>query len=249
MGFLAPAIPWAVRGGALLGGWLGGKKAQSSAQARSPEEQAALGGAQGAAGTLARQGSQAIQQGQQVFSQGLPMLGNAGNYWQTLLQGNRGAMALATAGPRAAITDESRGAARGIERSGARGAVRDLAKAELSRDTFSKLAGLTTGVQPAAAQNLAAVGGQIGDLGLGLSRLGYGGQEASANIFSRLLGEGFENRKYARGEGEKAGKSIGSLIFDVLSGTIGKFGKPKMPSSKVGISGPIPGLPTTPGPF
>lgn len=211
MGFLAPAIPWIVKGGSMLGGYLMSKKAQSSAQKRSPEEQAALQGAQGSAGAL-------TSTGQNLIGQGAPMLGQAGNYWQTLLQGSRGAMAQATAGPRAALTDVYRGAERGLERSGVRGATRDVATAELNRDRAGQIARLTTGMQPLAAQGVAQVGSEL--LGTGAPMLGQAG-----SIWGNLLGQGMNNRVYAREEGNRAGQAWGGLIFDILNGTLGKFGK------------------------
>lgn len=263
MGFLAK-IPWGkvgkgvtgfmggpwgqaiALGGSLLGGWLGGKKATSSAMARSPEEQAALSGAQDAAGQFGRYGQELYSGGRQTLGQGTEMLGTAGNYWDTLLRGSRAAMSQATAGPRAALTEQYRGAERGLERSGLRGAVKDLASANLSRDRAGQIAGLTTGVQPMAAQGLAGIGGELGGLGLSQLGQGLGATEAGANIWQRLLGAGFENRKYGRAEGAIASKNIGSLIFDILSG-LGKRG-PKLPGSTVGLpkfpgqSG-FPGLP------
>lgn len=220
MGFLAAAAPWIVKGGALLGGFLGGKKAQSSAQQRSPEEQQALGGAQGIAGGLQSSGTQLTQQG-------MGQVGQAGSYYSTLLGGNRAQMGLATAAPRASITDTYRGAERSLEHGGVRGAVGDLAKAELSRDKASKISGLTTGVQPGAAAALA-------DIGTNLT--GQGGQrmDAAGSIYSNLLGQGSQNRQYARGEGEKAGSSIGSLLFDILSGAS------KLGGGQKGMSG-LPG--------
>jgi hypothetical protein len=208
VGFLAPAIPWAIKGGAMLGGSLFGKMIQGGAQKRSPEEGMALQGAQSAAGNL-------TQQGNALIGQGVPMLGQAGNYWQTLLSGNRAAMAQATAGPRAALTDVYRGAESNLERSGIRGAARDVASAELGRDRAGQIARLTTGVQPGAAHALAGVGSQL--LGTGAPMLGQAG-----GIWGNLLGAGFDNRQYARGEGEKGGKAIGGLIFDILQGTLGK---------------------------
>lgn len=210
MGFLAPAIPWIIKGGAALGGALLGKKSQSSAQQRSPEEQVALQGAQQAAGTLS-------QQGQMLTRAGMPSVGQATNYYQTLLRGNRGAMAQATAGPRAQITDVYRGAERGLERSGVRGAARDVASSELNRERASSIASLTTGVQPMAA---AALGG----LGTDLVGRGTSALQGVGDIYSNLLGQGANNRAYARAEGEKASKGIGSFLFDILSGTLGNRG-------------------------
>ncbi len=201
-------MPGLIKGGAALGGALFGKMLQGSAQKRSPEESMALQGAQSAAGNL-------TQQGNALIGQGVPLLGQAGNYWQTLLSGNRAAMAQATAGPRAALTDVYRGAESNLERSGVRGAARDVATAELGRDRAGQIARLTTGMQPAAAQALGGIGSQF--LGTGAPMLGQAG-----SIWGNLLGAGAQNRMSAREEGEKGGKAIGGLLFDILQGTIGK---------------------------
>lgn len=226
MGFLAPALPWIVKGGALLGGFLGGRKAQSSAQQRSPEELAALGGAQAA-------GSGLLTSGTQLTQAGLPGAQQAASYYSTLLGGNRAQMSEAVAGPRGAITDQYRGAERGLERSGIRGAQGDLARAELNRQRVGQIAGLTTGVQPMAAAGLA-------DLGTNLVSQGGQRQAAAGSLYGSLLGQGAANRIYARGEGEKAGTSIGSFLFDILSRFGGKGGGDKgMPGLPGGSSGPF----------
>src|SRR5512142_3217621 len=113
MGFLAPAMPWIAKGAAMLGGSLLGSGVQSAAMQRSPEELAALRGASGAAGDLS-------SAGRAMTGVGLPAATSATNYWSTLLSGNRQQMNLATAAPRAAITDQTTGAIRGLERSGVR---------------------------------------------------------------------------------------------------------------------------------
>ena len=144
MGWLAIAAPYIAQGVGALGSYLSSRKAGK----RGEEEQQALGGAQQAAGTLASTGSS--------------LLGNVqgpANYFQTLLQGTRPAMAQATAGARGSITDLYRGAERGVDRSGIRGAQRDVTLGELARDRAAKLAGLVTGVQPQAAQSLTEIAG------------------------------------------------------------------------------------------
>jgi len=206
----------------MLGGSLLGRKAQSSAMKRSPEEAQALGGAQSAAGNL-------TQQGQNLIGQGTPMVGQAGNYWSTLLSGNRAQMAQATAGPRAALTDVYRGAESNLERSGVRGAQRDVAKSELARDQAGQIGRLTTGIQPLAAQQTGALGSQL--IGQGAPMLGQAG-----GIWQNLLNQGMNNRIYGREEGEKAGAGIGSLLFDILSGTLGKKFGPK-PTGRIAIPG------------
>lgn len=210
---IAPFIPAIAQGaGALFGGMMA-KKSQANAMKRSPEEQQALQGAQGAAGTLGQQGSA-------LFNQGMPQLQQAGGYFSTLLGGNRAQMAQATAAPRAAITDIYRGAERGLEHAGVRGGARDVALSDLNRQRASQIAGLTTGVQPQAAAALGDMGG--GQVSAGTSATGSAG-----SLFGGLLGKGQENRVYARQEGADAGKGWGSVIFDLLSGI-------KMPSGGKG---------------
>lgn len=218
MGFLAPAMPWILKGGAAVGSALLGRKSQSMAQARSPEEQQALSGAQGAAGGMQRTGQGLVNAGQTTVNQGLGNVNQAAGYWSTLLGGNRAAMSQATAAPRAGITDIYRGAERGLERSGVRGAARDVAKSELNRDRASKIAGLTTGVQPMAAEQLGGLGTSIADIGGRTSATGGDLLQSSGNLYSSLLSQGAANRQYARGEGEKAGGSIGGFLFDIISG-------------------------------
>lgn len=206
-------------------GALGAKQAQKSAMARSPEEQQALAGAQGAAGGLTQAGAGLLRSGQATTEEGLAGLEQPSSYWSRLLGGNRASMAQATAAPRASITDIYRGAERGLERSGVRGAQRDVAKSELNRERASKLAGLTTGVQPQAAQQLADLAGTRAQIGAETTRTGASTAGQGASLFANLLGQGAENRQYGRAEGEKSGSSIGGMIFDVLSGVMGGKGK------------------------
>lgn len=223
MGFIAPAMPWIIKGGAALGGALFGKKAQKNAMARSPEEQLALQGAQQAATGLTQTGQSLLQSGQSS-------LGGATNYFQTLLRGSRPAMQQAVAAPTAAITDVYRGAERGLARSGVRGAARDVATSDLNRQQASQIAGLVTGMQPAAAQQLAGIGGSLIGQGAGL-------QQGAGGLWASLLGAGAQNRMYGRQEGAQAGGAVGNLIFDLIGG-LGK--------RNTGISGNLPSRSTTP---
>lgn len=221
MGFLMPALPWIGKGAAALAGGLLGKNREKAGMARSGEEQTALTGAQGTAGTLRGTGSSLIATGQETQQP-------ATSYYDTLLRGNRGRMAQATAAPRAAITDVYRGAERSVERSGVQGAAKDVQMGELNRQRASQIAGLTTGVQPAAAEALTGIGQTQTQQGAPM--LGQAG-----SIYSNLLGQGAANREYGRAEGEKAGTGIGGFLFDVMNagaGALGsKFGKkPVLPS-------------------
>lgn len=193
-------------GSSLLGSWIGSKSTQSAMQ-RTPEEQRALAGGQREAGFLAKQGTMLTQAG-------MPAVTGATDYYTALLRGNRAQMGLATAAPRAALTEQYRGAERGLERSGVRGATKELARAELSRDRASRVAGLTTGVQPMAAQAL-------GGLGTTLTGQGTAAHYGAGANYAGLLRAGTENRVYGREQGQQAGSAWGSTIFDLLGGGMG----------------------------
>ena len=193
--------PLIVQGAGMVGGAIAGQQATKMAQKRSPEEQAALDAAQASAGQLGRFGGQAWNQGQDL--QRAP-----GQYFQTLLSGNRAAMSQALAGPTAQITGNYRGAQRGLDQAGVRGAARDVAQADLNRDRVSKIASLSTGVQPYAAEQLTSMGQQQQALAPGMLA-------TSGQLQSNLLGQGASNRAYARQEGERTAGAIGGLARDV----------------------------------
>ena len=192
---MAAVVPVAM----MVASYVASRRAQKKAAERSKEEQAALQGAQTSA--------QQIQQtGQNLVGTGSPMQTQAANYYQTLLRGSRPAMAQATAAPTAAITDIYRGAERNLDRAGVQGAARDVAVADLGRQRAGQIAGLTTGVQPAAAGELAGIGGQM-------TGQGVGALQGAGGLYSDLLGQGARNRMYARQEGEKAGSQWGRLAM------------------------------------
>jgi len=200
-GFWGTYGPLIAQGAGVAVGGLAGKAATAMAQKRSPEELAALQGAQGVAGQARQAGGQLLQQGQQYLQQ-------PGQYFQTLLSGNRAAMSQAVAAPTAQITGTYRGAQRALDQAGIRGAARDVAVADLNRQRASQIAGLTTGIQPYAAEQLTGMGQNM--MGLAPGLIGQAG-----NIYGGLLGYGAENRRYGRSEGEKTASAIGGLARDV----------------------------------
>jgi hypothetical protein len=217
-----PFIPLIAQGAGMLGGAIAGKKATKAAQQRSPEEMQALTGAQGAADSLGKQGGDFLQQSK-------PWMQQPANFYQTLLSGNRAAMSNAVAAPMAQISQQFRGAERGLDRSGIRGAARDVAAGELGRDRVSKMAGLTTGVQGAAAEGLAGLGTTSAQLGAGMA--GQGG-----SIYANLLNQGATNRQYARQEGGQTAGAIGNLAATAGNVLTGIYGN-KSPTIK---TAPIP---------
>lgn len=224
---MGAAVPWIIKGGIALGSAFLGKKRTSSAMQRSPEEMRALNGAYSAL-----EGSNS--DGDAASKMGLPMLAQAGDYYSRLLNGDRGQMSAATAAPRAEITDIYRGAASNLERSPIRGGERTLAMSTLNREKASKLAQLTTGVQPNAAAGLA----QVGSTGAGL---GAYGKAASAGAYANLLRQGADNRSQAEDKGSAFAKNMGGILTDMFMG--GGGGKaPTIKSRPIGTgmgTGPV----------
>ncbi len=222
---VAPFLPQIIGAGAgLLGGIFGGKKATKAAQQRSPEEQTGLTGAQTGGSALAAQGGQQFSTGTGLISQGQSTLSQPSSYFSRLLSGNRALQDQAIAAPRGAITDTYSGAARSLEQGGVRGAQRDVAKSDLARDQAGAISSLITGVQPAAAGALTSIGQtQIGQ-GAGIAGQGMSATGGSANLFQNLLGQGANNRMYARDQGQQFGGGFGGLIFDLLKGVKRKGG-------------------------
>lgn len=221
MGWLAIAAPYIAQGVGALSGYLSSRNAGK----RGPEERVALGGAQGAAAGLAKTGGNLLS-----------TVEGPRSYWQGLLGGDRAQMAQATAGPRAAINDQYRGAERGIERAGVRGAARDVAISDLIRDRAAKTAGLVSGVQPMAAEQLTQIAG------MGQSLLGQSG-----TLWANLLGQGTSNRQAADQEKAGAGKVAGQYLFDLASGIAGAYGKrQKAPIPSTSVPVPIMQAPSLP---
>lgn len=171
------------------------------ANKKSKEEKAGLAGQNALASSIA-------QRGGQTFNQGFPATQSALSYYDTLLRGDRAKMQQAVAGPMAQITDNYRGAERGLEHAGVRGGIRDLGMAELGRDRTSQIGQLTLGQQPMAA-------GALANLGTTLTAQGTGSSATAAGIYGNLANQGFQNRQYANQNWQQAGQGMGSAIFDI----------------------------------
>lgn len=240
MGFIAPFIaPVAGAIGSLWASHKAGQSAEAGANQLNQQGQAAFTGTQQTATNLTGAGNSLISGGAQTTARGLNAAGQGANYYSALLGGNRALQTQATAAPRAALTDVYRGAERGLEHSGVRGAARDVASADLNRDRAGKIAGLVTGVQPGAADaltatglNMAGVGGQ--QTGQGLGAVGHAG-----SLLSGLYGPSVQQGLAANQRGAQAGKEtgglLGGLLFDIINGTA-KRGS----GSKMGVGGPAP---------
>lgn len=230
---MGPVVPFIPMIASAVGGIIGGKKATKAAETRTPEEQTALTGAQGAGTTLAGQGAGQFSSGTGLIQSGQTSLAAPTSYFSRLLSGNRALQSQAIAAPRAAIQDTYAGAERGLERSGVRGAARDVAKADLAKQQAGQISSLITGVQPGAAAAMTQIGQTSIGQGSALTGQGAAATGASGNIFQNLLGQGSANRVYGRSEGQQFGSGFGGLIFDALKGFKGRGGS-GMPGTPVG---------------
>lgn len=191
-------------GTSLFGGWMGSRQ--------SGMQKEAWGAMKDSMKNLTGAGQAAMGYAKDQYNLASPAYGQSLSYYSRLLGGNRGQMALATAGPRAAIQDLYRGATNNVDRGMARGGERDLQKATLNRDRASKLAGLVTGVQPMAASQLGALAGAGLDrannfTSTGVSAFGTGANAAAAAY------------KGATEQADRAGKAwaqAGQNIYNML---------------------------------
>jgi hypothetical protein len=192
-----PVVPLAIMAGGAIISHYANKKATADAAKRSPEETAAQGAASTGATTLQDKGAESMTTGADTQRP-------ATNYYDTLLRGDRASAAQATAAPAARITDIYSGAQKNLEQQGVRGAQKDVASADLNKNRASSLAGLVTGVQPAAAAALTSIGQTQQAQGIGATTSGN-------STFTNLLGQGQQNRQAAQPAGTSAAASVGSL--------------------------------------
>lgn len=192
-----PVIPLAIMAGGAIISHYANKKATADAQKRSPEEAIDVKGAQGAAGTSVAKGTEALDTGAETQKP-------ATSFYDTLLHGNRAQQSQAVAAPTAKITDVYAGATRNLEQQGVRGAQKDVATANLNKDRASNIAGLVTGVQPAAASALTSIGEVQ-------QNRGAGQVQGGGSTYSNLLGAGQTNRQKAQEAGTSAASSVGKL--------------------------------------
>ena len=156
---------------------------------------------------------QAQQRGGALADTSLPYFQQAGNYYQTLLRGNRGAMNQAVAGPAAQIGATYRGAQSSLLSSTLRGGARDTAMANLNRDRAASLAGLTTGVQPMAANQLAGMGQQ--GLSMGMNSL-LGAASGMQNAGSQYGGNALAYGQNAREDMTGVGAGVADLLREIM---------------------------------
>lgn len=217
--------------GAAIGGIAGGLLGLFSGKSLSKEEKAILKRLEDMAGQQQGLATQQLDAGNKrgatydQMAKGARGGANqqAYDYWSSLLGGDRAKMQMAVAPARAQIADTYKGGKKAIDKSNLRGAQRDQAQAELSRQQTGQLAGLVQGVQPMAAQELSALEAQIQQImgqyfGLGEQARGTGAASAASlfagagdNLRTSLGTRG--NLRDAQAANDRAmGGAVGSLL-------------------------------------
>lgn len=204
---VAPFVPLISSGiGALFGG------SKSDQPNMTPQQQQAYSGATGAAGQMTGLSKMLQQQG----ALGAPAYGQAINYYQTLLQGNRGAMQAAVAPAANQIADNYKGSQMNLERLGIQGGQKLQAEAELNRQKAGQLGQLTVGLQPMAAQALGNLGVQ------GANMIGQAGnlQGQAGNIYAGLLGQQTQMANTQYNRNQDFGSSLSKIVGQGLGGAL-----------------------------
>jgi hypothetical protein len=222
---MAAAVPFIIKGGSMLAGALGGKKAIGKAALKggamlggsllgkklsgaSKQQTAATQGTQQSADALQSYASPLMQQGQQMAGQGQGYLGQAGQYYSNILSNRRSARESLAPEMKGAL-DFYKGASGKASRS-LRGGSRDYALAELDREKTGNMAMMLPQARRQAAEGAAGVGGDF--LNAGSAFTGQGGQLATnaATVNQGL----FNQAKDIRAQEGEGGKQWGSILYD-----------------------------------
>lgn len=218
------AIPAAIMAGTAIY-----KKLRKPA-ALTPEGTAAQGGLLGNSNLLKAAGSGLLDQGAATRATGMATFNKANadmnipmNYYRTLAGGSRGAMNAALAPEVGAITAAYRGAEGALDRGPARGALRDVAGADIAREKAGKISGLALSARGNAMQPLAGLAGQ--QQGLGLQIAGMGQQDSAMGIgaltgttpaLSTLYGGEMRRTEQASANQAAFGKFFAQLMFQMM---------------------------------
>ncbi len=189
---------------------------------------------QGAGQGLLGAGAGMRDAGMAEFRKGAPDLDAASGYLRSLVSGSPGATAAAVAPQIGQITSIYRGAESGLDRSGVRGAARDVATAEMGREKAGRISDLVLSQRPGAVAGLAQLAQGRQQTGLNLSGQGLqataggiGALQAASGPLGTIYGG--EARRAEQGAANQAeiGKFFANIIFDMMRGQ-GGGGRPEM---------------------
>jgi len=202
---MAAAVPFALKGGAMLAGSMLGKKLSGP----SKDQKSAMAGTQAAGDQVGAMAPPLMKTGQEMTQAGGATLAGAGDYYKNILSNRQSA--------RESLAPEMQGAlefykgAEGKAKRTMRGGSRDYAVAELDRQKVGQMAGMLPAARAMAAQGAAGVGGQQVGAGTAASGQGVNAASNAAYIKSGL----FNQASQIRGQEQEGGKQWGNLLYDV----------------------------------
>ena len=223
------AIPAAIMAGTAIY-----KKLRKPA-ALTPEGTAAQGGLLGNSNLLKAAGTGMLGEGASMRGAGMGVFNKANadmnipmNYYRTLAGGSRGAMSAAIAPEVGAITSAYRGAEGALDRGPARGAMRDMAGADIAREKAGKISGLAMASRGNAIQSLAGLAGQQQGMGLQMygmgqqnSALGVGALTGTTPALSNLYSGEMRRTEIASANQAAFGKMFAQLMFQMMQAKAG----------------------------
>ncbi len=165
---------------------------------------------------------------------GTPLLTGTASLYARLLSGDRASMRSALTAPRQEITDIYRGAESSLDRSGVRGANREVASGTLARDEAGRLASLVPQARQQAMEG-------AGNLGLNLVT---GGNSAISALMGNQTAQGqlaLQQRMYGDQQSSELGGNLSKLLLDFYTA----YNKSRRPGG--GPYGGGTGIPGTPG--
>ena len=186
------------------------------------------GALQGAGQSLLAGGTAMRGAGMAEFNKGGADLDAAGGYLRSIVNGGNAAATAAVAPQIGQITSAYRGAQSSLDRSGIRGAGRDVAEAEMGREKAGRISDLVIAQRPGAVAGLAQLAQGRQQAGLNLTGQGLQSSSAGLGAYGAASGPlgaiyGGEARRAEIGAANQAeiGKLFANIIFDMLKGQKG----------------------------
>lgn len=155
----------------------------------------------------------------------------AGDFWKTLLQGDRSAIESFLGPELSGITSAFKGPRQGILQ-GARGGLSASGNTALATQEASQVGNAILGVRPQAASQLEGLSALFGNLSTGQTSQAISGLTGSAEIGFGLNKEQADIRKANQELFGQLGEVAGSVLGDIFFGSMG--GSNKSPSGGFG---------------
>jgi hypothetical protein len=155
-------------------------------------------------------------QSQALFQQGMPYVSQVGGYYQSLLNGSRGALGQAIQPQVSALRDVYAGANRGIEQQGIRGGAADYARSNLNRQMAGQIGDLIPQARAGAAQNLGALGANLVSGATTAANAGSNAAQGAGSIYGNLLGQQTAQGNVQYQRDQAMGQSIMNILAPLL---------------------------------